>query len=74
MPPEIAAFREEFRQLTDEYIRALRAQELAGLDAIGAVTGDALNAWIAKTNIADEINGRRLSVREDLLSAMRALT
>ena len=74
MPSNIDELRESFRLLTQEYIRALQDQDLAGLDALPSSSGDAINAWIDKTNIADEINGRRLSAREDLLEAMRERT
>src|SRR6187402_1482607 len=74
MPSEIDTLREAFRSLTRDYIRALEAQELGGLDGMVSPTGEAINAWVDKMNIADEINGRRLAAREDLLSAMRAAT
>ena len=73
MPSEIEALREAFRSLTREYIQALESQELGGLAAASA-SNESINAWIDKMNIADEINGRRLSAREDLLSALRAKT
>jgi hypothetical protein len=74
MASEIDTLREAFRSLTRDYIRALEAQELGGLDGMVSPTGEAINAWVDKMNIADEINGRRLAAREDLLSAMRAAT
>jgi hypothetical protein len=71
VPSDFDKLREAFRLLTHEYIRALQDHELAGLDALPPASGDAVNSWIERTNIADEINGRRLAVREDLLEAMR---
>ena len=65
---------ELFRDLTRQYIQALQQQELARLDALPADPAAAVDAWVAATNIADEINGRRLQAREDLLAEMQART
>jgi len=73
MPSEIGELRDAFRSLTRDYIQALESQELGGLAAVSP-SNDSINAWIDKMNIADEINGRRLSAREDLLAALRAKT
>ncbi len=64
--------RELFADLTRQYIQALQQQELASLDALPADPAAAVDAWLTATNIADEINGRRLLAREDLLAEMRA--
>lgn len=71
MDANIDSLREAFVALTNEYIRALQSQEIGGLQAMPSLSGDAINDWIAATNTSDEINGRRLSAREDLLAAMR---
>jgi hypothetical protein len=72
METNIDSLREAFVTLTKEYIRALQDQEIGPLGAMKSLSGDAINEWINATNVADEVNGRRLSAREDLLAAMRA--
>ena len=64
--------RELFADLTRQYIQALQQQELASLNTLPPDPAAAVDAWITATNIADEINGRRLLAREDLLAEMRA--
>ena len=64
--------RELFADLTRQYIQALQQQELASLNTLPPDPAAAGDAWITATNIADEINGRRLLAREDLLAEMRA--
>jgi hypothetical protein len=74
MASELDELRNAFSDLTREYIAALQSHELAALAAMPALTNDAVNAWVDATNVADEINGRRLSAREDLIAYMRAAT
>lgn len=68
----ITELRDAFRSLTEEYIRALQTRELGVLAAQPTLNSAAAGPWLDAMNFADEINGRRLAAREDLLAALRA--
>ena len=60
----------QFKTLTGQYIKALREQEIARLDA-QTLDKEMASRWQATWRVTDDINKRRVEARNRLMEAIR---